>query len=510
MRYEYKVGGETVVLESDDDYVAVRFDDRLPRSRRAMSANACGTSFSDRVELENERFTIVAVMQRSQPRAIRALAAMSGLKADSAVVRTAAVFKLPDGHAVATERVLVGLKDSKDDGSWLRVGNSARTVEKIPTGESEFVVTLPPEEDPLDVASVLARDPRTEWAEPDFVTVRTRLSRDVSPNRRRRTDDPLVSSQYAVRLTGASEAWEIQEGRRSVVVAVLDEGVDTRHEDLRDAIVASYDSIDDDDFQEPNSWDGHGTACAGLAIATGSNGRGVRGIASGCSGFAVRMAQSLQPDGPWQTSIAKIARAIDWSWRKGAWVLSNSWGGGVPSNHIAAAIARARTQGRGGKGAVVVIAAGNDDGPVEFPATLPGIIAVAASNEYDEPKTKHSRDGESWWGSGFGPEIAVSAPGVHNYTTDITGASGYNSGGGIDSNYSSDFNGTSSATPIVAGAAAMVLSANPQLSEADVRAILVETADKVGGVRYVDGRNDRMGHGRINVLKAVRLAKSQA
>jgi len=131
-------------------------------------------------------------------------------------------------------------------------------------------------------------------------------------------------------------------------------------------------------------------------------------------------------------------------------------------------------------------------------------LAVSASNEFDEFKSPTSSDGEGW-GSNFGPEVDLAAPGVHNLTTDISGSGGY-----TNNNYFDDFNGTSSATPIVAGAAALVLSANPELKEREVRKILKDTADKVGAEPYIDGRNDRFGHGRLNVLAAVQQALPQS
>lgn len=215
----------------------------------------------------------------------------------------------------------------------------------------------------------------------------------------------------------------------------------------------------------------------------------------------MRIAYSDSPGGPWQTRPSIIADAVDWARRNGASVISNSWGGGLPSNAVVAAIDRARAQGRGGLGCVVVIAAGNSNGPVEFPASLPGVLVVSASNEYDQAKTPESADGETWWGSCFGPEIDVAAPGVHNLTTDISGSAGYAPG-----NYEPAFNGTSSATPIVAGACGLILSKRSDLSEAQVRGLVVATAEKVGQFSYADGRNDRMGSGRLNVLEAVRNA----
>jgi len=224
-------------------------------------------------------------------------------------------------------------------------------------------------------------------------------------------------------------------------------------------------------------------------------------LSGGCAVFAVRLAYSNAPESEWITSNSIIRRAIDWSWNSGADVLSNSWGGGAPSNAITNAFNRAREKGRNGKGCVVVIAAGNEDAKVSYPGNLKDVLTVSASNEYDEPKTKFSQDGEYWWGSCFGAEVDIAAPGVHNLTTDMSGNKGYNK----EHNYT-DFNGTSSSTPIVAGIAALMLSANPSLSEKEVRDIIKRTADKVGHVPYVQGHNHRMGFGRVNALNAINAA----
>jgi subtilisin-like proprotein convertase family protein len=128
-------------------------------------------------------------------------------------------------------------------------------------------------------------------------------------------------------------------------------------------------------------------------------------------------------------------------------------------------------------------------------------LTVSASNEFDEFKTKTSGDGETWWGSNFGLPVDLAAPGVHNLTTDISGDGGYTA-----NNYT-DFNGTSSATPIVAGAAALLLSAEPDLTELEVRNRLKHTADKVGVQPYQDGRNDQFGSGRLNVFAALQTSQ---
>jgi subtilisin family serine protease len=137
---------------------------------------------------------------------------------------------------------------------------------------------------------------------------------------------------------------------------------------------------------------------------------------------------------------------------------------------------------------------------------LSNLITVTASNEFDEPKTPNSRDGETWWGSCFGPQSDIAAPGVHNLTTDNSGAAGYDPG-----DFTPDFNGTSSSTPLVAGAIGLMFSANPGLSYLEVAEILRDTAEKVGGVNYgFTGHNARMGFGRLNVEGAVRAAIARA
>ena len=96
------------------------------------------------------------------------------------------------------------------------------------------------------------------------------------------------------------------------------------------------------------------------------------------------------------------------------------------------------------------------------------------------------------------------------YTT-LFRSDGYNDGSrGVDKNYVDNFNGTSSSTPIVAGCAGLILSANPDLTEAQVRKIIVSNTDKVGQVNYdANGHNVQMGYGRLNVLKSVLAAKKR-
>lgn len=295
----------------------------------------------------------------------------------------------------------------------------------------------------------------------------------------------------------AHAAWTLTTGDRDVRVAVLDEGVDTAHPLLAAAVRAERDFVDGNPTARPDGDDAHGTACAGIVVA---NGPKVKGLAPGVGLVAVRIAKGDGADG-WIFDDFNTADAIDWSWRDGqADVLSNSWGGGPPADVITAAFRRARRRGRGGKGSVVVIAAGNAQGPVSYPGTLPEVLTVGASNQWDERKTRTSRDGESWWGSNIGAGLDLMAPGVGILTTDIAGRRGYSA-----NRLAPAFNGTSAATPFVAAAAALVLSVRPDLDEASVRRVLVETTDHIG--RGKAGWSKYVGHGRLNAFAALRAAR---
>jgi subtilisin family serine protease len=382
--------------------------------------------------------------------------------------------------------------------------------EKIP---NRYVIRFPGQtaREALDLSNSLSEHDRVDFSEPNFVVIvpaRPRLEEGAAapsapsmPSPEEAAPDPLFSNQWYLNNTGAGagvadadvdapEAWDKSHGNSSIIIAIIDEGVQTTHPDLQAKIETPYDATDGDNNQEPNSWDGHGTACAGIAAAV-VNTQGVAGLGWDVHIMPIRIAYSNYSGGPWVTTYAWIEDGIRTAVDRGAHVLSNSWGGGN-SNLVNTAIDYAIANNR-----IVVFAAGNDAGPVGWPANLSDtkvLIAVSATNEWDQFKTTTSSDGENWWGSNFGPEINISAPGVHMYTTDITGGDGYAAG-----DYVSNFNGTSSATPLVAGAAALVRAENPGWTPTQVRNKLQSSADDLGA----SGRDDQFGHGRLNACKAL-------
>lgn len=496
MAYSYNVAGKPVELEVDPSVVAVRFG-AGPTSWKARSLDELNVGpFTDRIDLVGEGLSIVPAGTMAGPLGWSVGDEHEGLiqalREQPAVTDATPVFRIGTTQAVPTDRILFGIAPGDDVEPVL----ADHDLHLVSRAEERVVARVPIGARLFDLVAAIDADPRTLYAEPDFVMIGRHM-----PARAHGVVDtiPLAPPiQYALAITRAEEAWAVQKGDRSILIAVLDEGVDTLHHDLAPAIEATYDATDKDSYQQPNSWDGHGTACAGLAVASPAGPGGVAGTGKGCGLLAVRIAFSEQRDGPWQTSQDIIAAGIDWARDAGAAVISNSWGQQLPTNAVTWAIDKARTRGRGGKGCIIVVAAGNSGGRVLFPASLPDVLTVSASNEYDEAKTVTSADGETFWASCNGPEIDVAAPGVHNLTTDITGPGGYAPG-----NYAPAFNGTSSATPLVAGACALLLSKRPNLSEAQVRQVIVATADKVGQFPYANGRNDYMGNGRLNLLAAI-------
>lgn len=502
MKKEYTIRDRIVSLEIDESVVAVRYAEPAPHSTRARVAREARLGpFEDRIEVVEEHYTIIPVAEFDDDASARFARATRSLSESPDVRRVAPVFKSGDRRTIATDRLSVRLRGGSLEASGILDKYDLVLLEEY--GEQEYLLQLSAADDPFDLCEKISSEPSVDYAEPDFVVLGKHIARRAvqsqQPRGRMRTnalfDDPRSNEQYAIFITEAISAWDEQTGNPNITIAILDEGVDTQHPDLKSAITGSYDGVDNDIWQEPNPWDAHGTACAGLAAAVHNNKEGIKGIGGGCSIFAVRIAFSHSDGANWTTRNSWIRRAIDWSWKEGADVLSNSWGGGVYSAAIHDAFERARMQGRNNQGCVIVVAAGNDSGPVDFPGNLPNIVTVSATNEFDEFKTKTSLDGEHWWGSNFGPEVDVAAPGVHNLTTDIQGPDGYD-----PSDYT-DFNGTSSSTPIVAGACGLLLSAFPSLGERQVRDALRASADKVGSTPYVGGRNDEMGYGRVNVRK---------
>jgi|GEM_PF-733532 len=356
----------------------------------------------------------------------------------------------------------------------------------------------------FEVVTQLSGNKNVVFAEPDFITF-THLY----------TNDTHYASQWAINNAGylggtvdadmdVDDAWLLATGQ-GIKIAIVDIGVDLTHPDIAANLWSTgYDATGYNPDGRPDFSDYHGTACAGIAAAVGNNNTGIVGTAYNAKILPVRIGffdgnNILQSSNSWKSN------GINWAVNNGADIISCSWGGGSSSTAVNNAITNAVTNGRSQKGCIVLFATGNDNGSVSYPATLSNVIAVGASSTCDQRKNPTSCDGESW-GSNFGSQLDVIAPGVKIYTTDIQGSAGWGTG-----DYRADFNGTSAACPAAAGVAALILSANPNLTSAQARQILESKTDKPTSYTYSAASsahpngtwNAEVGYGRLNANKAV-------
>ena len=409
------------------------------------------------------------------------------------------------------DRVFVQLKDGRQRGY---LSQKAAQFGYEEAGESfmpdlmELVFHKNSTLDPVAFSNMLQGEGVVDWSEPDMLKLLKKMS----------TNDNLINYQWSLNNTGSSiqyngtpgedmsvfNAWNGTTGSPSIKVAILDEGVDLDHPDLLANMLPGFDGHGITAGDAIND-DAHGTACAGIVAAVANNNIGTAGVAYGSKIIPVRIAYSSGSS--WVTSNSIIGNSITWSWQTaGADILSNSWGGGGSSSLIDSPISNAVTSGRNGKGAPVLFAAGNDNSAVSYPATLSDVISVAAMSMCGERKNPSSCDGETWWGSNYGTGLDVAAPGVKIAASDIAGSAGYSTG-----DYTGSFNGTSSACPNAAGVMALILSADPSLTESNARDILESTCDKAGGYTYTSGNpngtwSNELGYGRVNAQAAVQSA----
>ena len=309
----------------------------------------------------------------------------------------------------------------------------------------------------------------------------------------------LYSKQYYLRSNdngiNVESAWHLVPLLgKNTIVAIIDQGVEHNHEDLPTVLngyTAGNPNGNGEPFTTTQNPLAHGVACAGI-IGAANNNIGIRGIASNVNILPVNILPvNILPNGKFASDY-EIAKAIRWASER-ADVISCSWGGYGESISISEAIKDAMSQGRNGKGCVCVFAAGNDAKIVKglaFPARLEEVISVGAIDKY----------GNIWDYSQRGQGLSLVAPSGDGssssdiVTTDRMGKLGYNS-----SNYMEHFFGTSAACPQVAGVAALILSARPDLKASEVKEILQSTAKDLGSKGY----DTTYGYGLVDAYRAI-------
>lgn len=344
-------------------------------------------------------------------------------------------------------------------------------------------------EDGLALAGRLSLHPDVEWAAPDFFFEHRLDNFAVPPN------DARYVGQWYLRKLNVEGAWRITVGDPSVTVAVVDNGCDLMHPDLVTNLRPGRDVVDGDDDPSPGgagAGANHGTACAGIIAAEGNNGIGISGVCPRCTVRCIRMLAERGQMVPVSADVDAFRAARDFD----VAVVSNSWGF-VQSIPVPAALAMAirevATRNRGGRGAMVLFAAGNDSRLLATNElyTLPEVITVGAVNNFDELAPFSNR----------GVALDVVAP-TGTFTTDLSGAAGEDPG-----DYTSLFGGTSAACPVAAGLAALLVSAQPDAGRAELDRWLIGTTRPAPFARPNDAGHDlEYGYGIIEAVRALERA----
>jgi len=342
---------------------------------------------------------------------------------------------------------------------------------------NSFVIKLAPNLTMHDAGEFLRSLPGVRYVEPNYLAFAF-----ATPN------DPSFSQQYGLQRIQANLAWDIWQPQRTVYIAIIDTGIDSNHPDLThkmrrhsNGAVYGWNTLNN----TTNALDdnGHGTHCAGIAAAEINNGVGIAGVAAWNPGVAnansyVQLMPVKVLSSSGSGSLDAVARGITWAADNGAHILSLSLGAGSGAQQLQDAVNYAWN-----RGCLVVVAAGNGgSSSPQYPAYYTNSIAVAATDANDQLASF----------SQFGSWVDIAAPGVNILAT-------------YPNNQYRSLSGTSMACPHVAGAAAVLWSHNPSLTNAELRLALETHVDPY---QPLSGRTIAPNAGRLNVYRALQAVSN--
>lgn len=346
------------------------------------------------------------------------------------------------------ERVMVQVK-----GQNVTQTSKEILVKKTTTASAIYTVDVPSGKTMKEYIRELKAQPEVVRVEPDY-----RLTHFYTPN------DSDIDLQSHHQNIETEKAWNKTKGAAEVIVAVIDDGIDLYHEDLESNIVNPYDIISGSDEMIPLGE--HGTHVAGIIAGEMDNYSGGAGIAPKTKIMPLNV---FEEDGAYASDVIEaIYHAVD----NDADIINMSLGSYDYSWFYQEAIDYAHAAGL-----VIVAAAGNEDTDEPgYPASYEHVVSVASTTPGDYPSGF----------SNYGSTIDVSAPGSYIYST-------------LPYDTYGEMSGTSMASPVVAGIAALIKANEPNLTGDQIVKRLIETADDLGE----KGKDDYYGYGRVNAAKAV-------
>lgn len=318
----------------------------------------------------------------------------------------------------------------------------------------------------IELAKQLSALPNVEMAEPNYI-----CKAFLTPN------DPQYSSQWGLGKIQSTKAWDVTTGEASIIIAVVDTGVDYYHEDLAGKVVLGRNYVDNNN--NPLDDEGHGTHVAGIASAISNNSIGISGTDWNAKILAIKVLDS----GGEGTDV-NVARGIDYAASHSANIINLSLGEYTRATLLEEAVASAYSAG-----CIVVAAAGNDNtSEKSYPAAFDNYVIAVAATDQNDVKSDWGIIQGAHYASNYGIWVDVCAPGTSILST-------------YPDNGYTRLNGTSMSTPFVSGLAALILSQNPSQSQATVRSRIETSCDSIEAVN--PGYIGLLGHGRINCGNAL-------
>jgi subtilisin family serine protease len=501
-------GNGTVVLSKSTKYIGVK----QTATRSLFGASALDAVTKETLMPYLGGFKIISVAPEKGTRGLTS-GQMDGIRGLDEVQVGTHVYHIEgsDKPLVATGSIYITFADDVTETQQKTILAKRKLALKKRRSPYKVVAMVTAESpNPLKSAVALQRFKAVVHAEPDFDTPLDHYFTEPTAqlyghmwqleNKGTIPDNPSVHLKPGADAKVA-DAWRLLDGygNPNIVVAVIDNGIDLEHPDLQNKIVKAVTlwegSYGESLFNNPLYT--HGTPCCGVATAPNDGGS--------CGSAPTARLMPMSGTG---YSIEITEQMFNYCIDNGADIISCSWGT-IDTNFALNqekldAIAKAAKEGRGGKGCVICFAAGNEmSDTLNVYSEHPDVICVAASTSEDEHADY----------SNTGAAVTICAPSNGGNFPIIAAKASWDDEtpfpfDGIDRGAQyKEFGGTSSATPLVAGICALILSANPNLTAKEVKEILIQTADKIGAEDdYTEGHSIKFGHGRVNAGKAVQEA----
>lgn len=486
-QHYYIYNGAQVPLTAVSGKVAVRaavVTDVAQAQRSLAAAAAVSTTDTQSLGIPGWSVVNVAASQSSVLRAAAAsvqstaTSAVQSLAASPSVAFAAPVFTASGTEVVPNGEILVRIVSGTTIQAVIAASGNTNITGHIQLGGDQFKLATNLKDGlaVLNLANSLNGKPGVLSAEPNFIQT---INPQLVPT------DPGFSQSWGLRNSGqsgglagfdmaAASAWDITTGSSSVLVVVLDEGIQQNHPDLNQVPGRDFTGANIAGGGPASALDTHGTMVAGCIAGKWGNGLGSVGVAPNVRVASAKIAYSYYYGSEirWATQTDWFVAAIYWARTIGARVTNHSYGGGAVSSQMDAAFNTTRAAG-----IVHIAATGNDYyGAISYPASSAYVMGIGAAN----------RSGSKSDFSNYGSGIDFLAPGESIYTTTVNSSYG-------------TVNGTSFASPYAAGVAALVISRNPSWTAAQVEQQLKNSCTDMGAAGY-DTTN---GYGLINAFRAL-------